>query len=157
MVQPQRNALDGALIEASDRKELRAQGYAVAAAAPSGGILKGTSSVVLLDEPTATKPARVLRSHAYAVASLQTNRGGYPNSEMGAIALLRQSLSDGDWYERCQRAVAADASLAAGAPQPSRVLAAIAEQRSQPLWFDTTNELQALRALRVAEGFRASR
>lgn len=153
MVQPQRNALDGALIEESDRKSLRALGYTTVAAAPSGGILKGTSSVVLLDEPTDTAPARVLRSHAYAVASLQTNRGGYPNSEMGAIALLRQSLSDGDWYERCQRAIAADASLAAGAPQPSRVLQAIAEQRQMPLWFDTQNELQALRALRVAAEF----
>ncbi|MFN3244293.1 MAG: amidohydrolase family protein [Planctomycetota bacterium] len=153
MVQPQRNALDGALIGAADRKGLRALGYTTVAAAPSGGILKGTSAVVLLDEPSDTAPARVLRSHAYAVASLQTNRGGYPNSEMGAIALLRQSLSDGDWYERCQRAVAADASLAAAAPQPSRVLAAIARQRQMPLWFDTQNELQALRALRVAAEF----
>jgi len=153
MVQPQRNALDGALVGESDRKSLRALGYTTVAAAPSGGILKGTSSVLLLDEPTDTAPARVLRSHAYAVASLQTNRGGYPNSEMGAIAVLRQSLSDGDWYERCQRAIAADATLAAAAPQPSRVLAAIAAQRSMPLWFDTQNELQALRALRVAEEF----
>ena len=153
MVQPQRNALDGALVEQEDRAALRALGYAVVAAAPSGGILKGTSAVLLLDEPTDTDPARVLRSHAYAAASLQTNRGGYPNSEMGAIALLRQSLGDGDWYERCRSAVAADPGLAADAPQPSRVLAAIAEQRSMPLWFDTQNELQALRALKVAAEF----
>ena len=153
MVQPQRNALDGALVGEDDREALRALGYAVVAAAPSGGILKGTSAVLLLDEPTDTDPARVLRSHAYAAASLQTNRGGYPNSEMGAIALLRQSLSDGDWYETCRRAVTADPARAADAPQPSRVLSAIAEQREMPLWFDTQNELQALRALRVAEEF----
>jgi imidazolonepropionase-like amidohydrolase len=153
MVQPQRSALDGALVGEDDREALRALGYAVVAAAPSGGILKGTSSVVLLDEPSETEQARVLRARAYAAASLQTNRGGYPNSEMGAIALLRQSLQDGDWYERCQRASAADPTLAAGAPQPSRVLAAIAAQRSMPLWFDTQNELQALRALKVAAEF----
>ncbi len=153
MVQPQRNALDGALVGEDDRESLRALGYAVVAAAPSGGILKGTSAVVLLDEPSETAPARVLRAQAYAAASLQTTRGGYPNSEMGAIALLRQSLSYGDWYERCGRAVAADAALAAGAPQPSRVLEAIAAQRAMPMWFDTQNELQALRALRVAAEF----
>jgi len=153
MVQPQRNALDGALVAEKDRAALRALGYTTVAAAPSGGILKGTAAVVLLDEPSETDKPRVVRDEAFAVASLQTNRGGYPNSEMGAIALLRQSLSDGEWYERCQRAVAADPALAADAPQSSRVLAAIAAQRALPLWFDTSNELQALRALAVCDEF----
>ncbi len=156
MVQPQRNALDGGLIGASERKELRALGFTVVAAAPSGGILKGTSSVVLLDEPTATSAARVLRNEAYTVASLQTNRGGYPGSEMGSIALLRQSLSDGQWYGRSVAAANNDATLAAQAPQPSRVLAAVFAQRTLPMWFDTTNELQALRCLKIAKEFARS-
>lgn len=153
MVQPQRNALDGALVGKKEREELRALGFTVVAAAPSGGILKGTSTVLLLDDPTDTDKARVLDPSAYPVASLQTNRGGYPNSEMGAIALLRQSLADGQWYARCQAAVARDPSLQATAPQASRVLAAISGQSDQPLWFDTQNELQALRCLKVAKEF----
>ena len=153
MVQPQRNALDGALIAKKDRDELRSLGFTVVAAAPSGGILKGSSAVILLDEPTATDKARVLDASAYSVASLQTNRSGYPNSEMGAIALLRQSLADGEWYKRCQAAVARDPGLVATAPQPSRVLAALAAQSAQPLWFDAQNELQALRCLRIAKEF----
>ncbi|HEB54176.1 MAG TPA: hypothetical protein ENI87_13065 [bacterium] len=153
MVQPQRSALDGALVPEKEREQLRALGFTAVAAAPSGGILKGTSTVILLDEPTAETTPRIVRDRAYAVASLQTNRRGYPSSEMGAIALLRQSLSDGDWYERCRAAVARDPALLADAPQPSRVLAAIAAQRRLPLWFDTRNELQALRCLRVAAEF----
>jgi len=153
MVQPQRNALDGALVAKKDRDELRSLGFTVVAAAPSGGILKGSSAVILLDEPTATDKARVLDASAYSVASLQTNRSGYPNSEMGAIALLRQSLADGEWYKRCQAAVARDPGLVATAPQPSRVLAALAAQSAQPLWFDAQNELQALRCLRIAKEF----
>jgi imidazolonepropionase-like amidohydrolase len=153
MVQPQRNALDGALVAKDDRQALRSLGFTVVAAAPSGGILKGSSAIVLLDEPTDTDAARVINSSAYALASLQTNRSGYPNSEMGAIALLRQSLADGRWYERCQVAIERDPSLRAGAPQPSRVLASLAAQSKQPLWFDTQNELQALRCLKVAKEF----
>lgn len=153
MVQPQRNALDGALVGEKEREELRALGFTVVAAAPSGGILKGSSTIILLDEPTDTDKVRVLNPTAFPVASLQTNRGGYPNSEMGAIALLRQSLSDGQWYTRCQSAVARDASLKANAPQASRVLAAISGQSAKPLWFDTTNELQSLRCLKVAKEF----
>lgn len=153
MVQPQRNALDGALVEESDRESLRSLGFTVVAAAPSGGILKGTAAVLLLDEPTDTRPARVLRDRAYSVASLQTNRGAYPGSEMGAIALLRQTLSDGQWYGRSMAAVQNDAKLAADAPQPSRVLDAVFAQRAMPMWFDTQNELQALRCLKVAAEF----
>jgi imidazolonepropionase-like amidohydrolase len=153
MIQAQRRALDGALVPTADREALRKLGYTTVAVAPSGGILKGTSAVILLDEPEATAPARIVRSPAYALASLQTSRDGYPDSEMGAIALLRQVLADGQWYERCAHAVAADASLAAKAPQPSAVLAAVAAQRALPLWFDVQDELQALRTLAVAAEF----
>jgi imidazolonepropionase-like amidohydrolase len=150
MVQPQRRALDGALVGKAEREQLRALGFTLAAAVPSGGVLKGTSAVVLLDEPEPTAPARVLRADAFAVASLQTRGDGYPGSEMGAIALLRQLLADAQWYGRRQAAVAATPALAASAPQPSAVLHALAAQQSLPLWLDCQDELQALRLLKVA-------
>jgi imidazolonepropionase-like amidohydrolase len=153
MVQPQRDARDGALVAAADREALRKLGFALAAAVPSGGILKGTAAVVLLDEPAATAPVRVVRDRTFAAASLQTSRDGYPDSEMGAIALLRQSLADGQWFDRCRAAVAKDPALAGRAPQPSAALQALADQRTLPLWCDAQDELQALRLLAVAAEF----
>ena len=153
MVQPQRDARDGALVAAADREALRKLGFALAAAVPSGGILKGTAAVVLLDEPAATAPVRVVRDRAFAAASLQTSRDGYPDSEMGAIALLRQSLADGQWFDRCRAAVAKDPALAGRAPQPSAALQALADQRTLPLWCDAQDELQALRLLQIAAEF----
>ena len=153
MVQPQRDARDGALVAAADREALRKLGFALAAAVPSGGILKGTAAVVLLDEPAATAPVRVVRDRTFAAASLQTSRDGYPDSEMGAIALLRQSLADGQWFDRCRAAVAKDAALAGRAPQPSAALQALADQRTLPLWCDAQDELQALRLLQIAAEF----
>ena len=93
MIQAQRHALEGAGVPAADREALWSLGFTTAAIAPSGGILKGQSSVVLLDEPRETEPPRVLRAHAYELASLQQHRSGYPSSEMGALALLRQTLA----------------------------------------------------------------
>jgi imidazolonepropionase-like amidohydrolase len=153
MVQPQRSATDGALVPAADRETLRQLGFTAVAVAPSGGILKGTAAVVQLDEPTATTPVRILSDRAYALASLQQNRSGYPDSEMGAVALLRQLLLDAQHHERCRQTVAADPSLAAAAPSPSAVLQAIVDQQRLPLWLDSQDELQSLRLLKIAAEF----
>ncbi|MBL8730375.1 MAG: amidohydrolase family protein [Planctomycetes bacterium] len=147
MIQPQRNALDGALVPADERAALRRLGFTTVACVPTGGILKGTSCVVQLDEPTATEPVGILRRAAYRLASLQTRRDGYPDSEMGAIALLRQTLADAEWYARCRATPGA-------APRPQAALQALVDQQDLPLWFDVQDELQALRALRIAAEFR---
>ncbi|HEX5053206.1 MAG TPA: amidohydrolase family protein [Planctomycetota bacterium] len=152
-IQPQRSALDGALVPAADRTALRSLGFTAAAIAPSGGILKGSSSVVQLDEPEPTAPTRIVRRLAYQLASLQTRADGYPNSEMGAIALLRQTLEDGLWYERCLQTIAAQPGLAPLAPRPSAALQAMVDQRALPLWFDVQDELEALRVLRIGKEF----
>lgn len=150
MVQPQRRALDGAGLAEKDRKQLRALGFTTVAMTPTGGNLAGSSSVVLLDEPDAGSRARIVRETAYLTASFNRNRSGYPNSEMGAIAVVRQALLDGRWYERCLAAVAREPKLANAAPQTSAALQALVDHDDLALWFDTSNELQALRAIRVA-------
>jgi imidazolonepropionase-like amidohydrolase len=153
MVQPERSARDGTGVPAADRTALRALGFTTAAIVPGGGNLRGTAAVMQLDEPPAGSGARVLTATVFQAASLQTRRDGYPDSEMGAVALLRQTLHDGQWFERCVAAVAADPTLAPMAPAPTRTLTALAAQRSLPLWFDLQDELQGLRAARLAAEF----
>ncbi len=146
MIQPQRRALDGALVPAAEREALRRLGFTTVACVPTGGILKGTSCVVQLDEPSPTAPAQIVRGAAYVLASLQTQRSGYPDSEMGAIALLRQTLADAQWYARCR-------ATPGTPPPPSAALQALVDHAPLPLWFDVQDELQALRALRIAAEF----
>lgn len=152
MLQAERSALEAAEVPATDREALWRLGFAAAAIAPSGGILKGTAAVVQLDEPPVGERPRVIQSQTYELASLQLSRDGHPNSEMGAIALLRQALADARWYERCRAAAAADATLVPDQPT-SRMLQALADHWSLPLWFDAQDELQALRAQRIAAEF----
>ena len=153
MVLPQRRALDGNGVPEADRVALRKLGFVAAGIVPTGGIVKGTSAVVLLDDPAPGQQQRIVRDRAYAVASLQSSGGGHPNSQMGAIALLRQSLADADWWWRCMATLGNDPTLTATAPPGSGSLAALALQRELPLWLDARDELEALRLVQVAREF----
>ena len=146
MLQPQRDAREGGLVPTDERAALRRLGFTTVACVPTGGILKGTSCVVQLDEPQPTRPVHVVRAAAYQLASLQQDRGGHPSSQMGAIALLRQTLADARHYERCLATPGA-------APQPNAALQALLDHRELALWFDAPDELQALRALKIAAEF----
>jgi hypothetical protein len=78
----------------------RRLGFAVVAAVPEVGILRGRAAVVsLADGPLS---GRVLEAQSGQVISLEPERfdfanlgrAGYPISKMGAVALVRQSLLD---------------------------------------------------------------
>ena len=153
MVLPQRSALDGDGATADDRRQLRELGFLAAAIAPTGGVFKGSAAVVLLGEPATGEKAAVVRDRCYQLCSLQPRSSGHPDSEMGAISLLRQTLLDADWFERCRAAVAADASLRATMPPATAALSALADQRALPLAFDLEDELEVMRVAKVVAEF----
>lgn len=99
-VTPQRNVLDGAGIDEGTAKSLRDMGFGAACISPKGGIFRGRSAVVSLAKPngiaSADKPP-VYQSDSYQTISLDTSNVGYPDSQMGAIALMRQTFSDALW------------------------------------------------------------
>ncbi len=105
-VTPQRSALDGAGIPEGDANALRELGFAAAAIAPKGGVFKGSSAVVSLAKPSpdasAARPS-IYKDDAYQNIAFNTRAGGYPDSQMGAIALIRQTLSDADWQQEARK------------------------------------------------------
>ena len=78
----------------------------------------------------------------------------YPNSEMGAIALIRQALMDADHHAA---SLAVDATGVEGhePPQPNEALDAL-QRGGAPFLFDASSELQLLRAARLAAEFNRS-
>ncbi|MEZ6013546.1 MAG: amidohydrolase family protein [Planctomycetota bacterium] len=159
LITPQRSALDGAGVDPATAQELRALGFAAAAIAPRAGIFRGTASVVALGD--AGDDLSSANDGVIAEDVLQVmgfDRGGfgasgelgYPNSEMGAIALARQTLMDAAHYAQCL-AVHAAAPQSRALPAPSRALAALG--RPTPLLFDARSELQVLRAAKIAAEF----
>ncbi|MGE3109662.1 MAG: amidohydrolase family protein [Phycisphaerales bacterium] len=176
-VTPQRSALDGQGVDAGTADSLRKIGFVAAGISPRGGIFRGSSAVVSLAKPDDDRQlARppVYPSMPYQTVAFETGgrRGGgsdgntnsnwssYPDSQMGAIALIRQTLSDADWWQQLpppdrqpqtgsQSEVPSclDALRRSGAPgAPSGPM----------LLFDTGDELEVFRALKIADEFNRS-
>ena len=137
------------------RAALRSQGFGTALVVPKEGIFRGTASVVNLGDEGVRE--RVLRPDVAQAIGFQRSfdlGGSYPNSAMGTIALMKQTLMDAEWYQR-----AWDAYESSGRaflpPETSEALAALedAVQGSQPVIFETGGEEEYLRAYSLSSEF----
>ena len=137
------------------RAALRSQGFGTALVVPKEGIFRGTASVVNLGDEGVRE--RVLRPDVAQAIGFQRSfdlGGSYPNSAMGTIALMKQTLMDAEWYTR-----AWDAYESSGRaflpPETSEALAALEEavEGSQPVIFETGGEEEYLRAHSLSSEF----
>ncbi len=137
------------------RSALRSQGFGTALVVPKEGIFRGTASVVNLGDEGVRE--RVLRPDVAQAIGFQRSfdlGGSYPNSAMGTIALMKQTLMDAEWYTR-----AWDAYESSGRaflpPETSEALAALedAVQGTQPVIFETGGEEEYLRAHSLSSEF----
>lgn len=145
LVTPQRSALDAPWPDSGARQGLRKLGFAAAGIAPQRGIFRGSNAVISLAEPDSDMSGHrplVLRDRVGQVLAFETAgfmSREFPTSQMGAIALVRQTLLDARWQ-------AGQDGLAANALTPL-------EDARVPLWFDVPGELEALRASMMAREF----
>ena len=137
------------------RAALRSQGFGAALVVPKEGIFRGTASLVGLGDEGVRE--RILRPDIAQSIGFRRSfelGGSYPNSAMGTIALMKQTLMDADWYIR-----AWDAYESSGRaflpPETSEALAALEDvvQGSQPVVFETGGEEEYLRAHTLASEF----
>jgi imidazolonepropionase-like amidohydrolase len=92
-VQSERSMADHIPAESKNWETLRELGFTAANLVPNRGILRGSSAVANLGNGTPGE--LLLRPETAQHAAFQPNRGdAYPNSLMGVIALLRQTLLD---------------------------------------------------------------
>ncbi|TWT75143.1 amidohydrolase family protein [Allorhodopirellula solitaria] len=141
-----------------DAEKLRSQGFTTTLLAPSGRILGGQPAVWSLNESAdhESGPQRLV-DPPWMTAALSVPRPNdagerYPNSPMGAVALLRQSLYDARWYGEATAAQQADRTLAK--PHFSITLDTLnPAMTSSTFVFDASNERMALRAEQIAKEF----
>lgn len=86
---------------------LREDGFVAVQAVPDSGLLRGTSAIYSLADEGAQRQA--LREDTAEVLAFEppddpTDDNSYPESEMGMVALFRQSFSDARWYQDARRA-----------------------------------------------------
>lgn len=155
VVRPERDVLDRPRDDKLWR-ELRAAGFSTALLVPGDGVLRGRGALVDLGDDLASG---LLRADAVAAATLRPDRkwNDYPQSFMGVIALLRQSILDARWHRQAQAAYRA--SPAQRRPRFDAGLAALepAAYGEMPIAFESESVADGLRAAAVAEelGLRA--
>jgi imidazolonepropionase-like amidohydrolase len=134
----------------------RRLGFAVVAAVPTAGILRGDGAIVTLaDGPLED---RILRGDFGQYVSLEPERlrdsefarATYPSAKMGAVALVRQGFFDALWWRDAE---AAYAQSPAGQARPrwdaaAAALVPAAEGR-QPVVFEATDALSLWRAVKI--------
>ena len=149
---PRRSAAS-AIGSVSDVADSRTQGITIRLIAPRGGIVKGTSCLIILDgKSRATVLDNDVAQHLQLTVPRDKKRDNYPNSPMGATALLRQTLADADWYTRVWKAYRAKPELQR--PKRNDDLKRLATDRANGTFIvDGPNERMAIRAEQVAREF----
>ena len=150
---PQIRMRDAAGIDSGRRNALRDAGFTIAQIIPDTGILRGQGAVVLLADEDRHRRVVVDGMHA---AAFETGGwgGGYPGSQMGAIALMRQTLAESEWHARAVGLHTQDPA-ALEMPEQADALDAMRSvlTREVPVMFTTNNELEALRAANIVREF----
>jgi imidazolonepropionase-like amidohydrolase len=132
----------------------------VAHLVPVSGVCRGRSALVALRDGAPDVQAMALRlGH---VLAFERDPGGgtrppaYPNSTMGAMALLRQTLLDADWARRVEAAHAAGAPPIERPENNASLLAlsgALPAYGGAPVWIETGDVLGLLRSAALAREF----
>ncbi len=153
-VQPQRRIAQSLKADAGKLEALRKAGITVALAAPDNGLIKGQSCVITT--ATGSLETTLLRNAAFQhIRPLPERgfRGAYPSSPMGAVALIRQTLLDANWYQQAIQAYQSNPSIQP--PDQNVSLAALEDviRGRQSVIIDGPNDLYALRADRLAKEF----
>src|SRR6478609_5349425 len=157
-VTPERRASDYLNLDKKGTKALRDLGFTSALIVPGRGVFHGASALINLQEDNVDTivVSPIVAQHIGFDFDRDGRDGdrGYPNSLMGSIALIRQSFLDASWYQAAQEAYRKSPATTER-PETNASLAALAEQMQRnPAVFETEDELDLLRALRIADEFK---
>ncbi|HEY7368819.1 MAG TPA: amidohydrolase family protein [Thermoanaerobaculia bacterium] len=162
-VAAQRRALDGLTVKDRVAEAYRRMGYAVVAAVPTEGTLRGRGAVVSLSDGPLS--GRVILPEAGQHVALEPerldfsnfsqaiSRAVYPVSRMGAVALIRQSFLDAAWWRDAEAAYAKGSGLSRPKYVESSAALASALAGREAVFFDTMDALALLRATKLAREF----
>jgi imidazolonepropionase-like amidohydrolase len=151
----QRSASAVLKVDEKQTEKLRKLGFTVALVTPGRGIFRGTSTLINLsgtDENRSILRPQVAQHIAFEQSSFRED--SYPGSLMGSIALIRQTFLDADWYSKAQAVSSREPQLTR--PETNDALKALEPivEGKEPVVFETGNELDLLRALRIAKEFK---
>ncbi|MFQ5824784.1 MAG: amidohydrolase family protein [bacterium] len=155
-VHPEVNGIELYQPNKKDLQKFRALGFTAALVVPKKGIFRGTSALVSLGDGTLKD--QIIRDQVAQHLTFERARSfrdrTYPNSLMGAIALIRQTLLDAQWYRQAHKAYNYKPQ-GQTKPETNESLEALEKvvQGIQPVIIEVDNDLNLLRAIKIAEEF----
>ena len=140
---PEVSAAEKFTPDSKKAEELRKHGFGATVSLVRDGISRGTSALVLTGDGSANE--NLLQPNVAANYSFSKGTSGqnYPSSQMGAIALLRQTYLDANWY----------ANLKDKTKEMNLGLDAWNGVQTIPQVFDASDLLSTLRADKVGDEF----
>lgn len=125
--------------------EMRKLGFGAALTFQHDGIVRGSAAVVTFGEGRENE--LIIKDKAAAMYSFDkgVSTQDYPSSLMGAIALLRQTYLDADWYKKDKSKKEYNISLQS-----------FNDLQSLPQIFETTDKLNVMRADKIGDEFKVN-
>ena len=145
-------AKDDLKIKEKDLKALRALGLTAVHIIPEEGIFKGKSDLVMLDNDFKSFKKDVAQIIDFKTTGWSDR--SYPNSLLGVMALIRQTLMDADWYYNSTQIIEKYPEQNPLIPfHPSLSELSDFRLNRKPILFVTKEEHGALRSLKIADEF----
>ncbi len=149
-IQPETSVFDFAVPDEKIVGKFRSAGFTTACFLASDGLLRGESAVLDLGLQGSGKDA-VPAPPAWSLSLATPSAGPDPNSEMGAIALIRQTFFDAAWYESRMESWKKNPGANQLPAQDAALERLIRATKTKPAFFCvTTDELQIPRFERLA-------
>jgi len=137
-------------------EKLRSVGFTTVQTVPKTGIIKGFGAVVNLG--SGSIESQIVLDESAEHTTLKTNQdfwnAPYPNSQMGVIALIRQSFYDAKWYSEKKNAFNKNPKENFS-PELNPALEELSEilNEKTSIFMESSDELEALRNSKIAAEF----
>ena len=157
-VHPERKGIDGFEPDEPTWKNLRKHGFTVAHLAPSEGILRGTGPCVLLRDGNPNDlilKEEVAQIMAFDPVGKEQSPQVYPNSLMGALAVIRQAFIDTGHAEEKSKYLSQKTSSPPYLPHVGiRSLQKVLDKKNSfPVWIESGSCLMENRAMSLGKEF----
>ncbi|UAM99237.1 amidohydrolase family protein [Polaribacter litorisediminis] len=142
-IRPDENPIDAFDFDNKKAKEFIDAGFGAVNTHLQDGIIRGNGLLVALN-PNVSNAYRILDTKSGQYLSFSKSvqsRQAYPQSRMGAMALLRQVYNDADWYAK------------GNMKNKDMALEALNGNKNLTQIFETGNHLDALRADKIGDEF----
>jgi imidazolonepropionase-like amidohydrolase len=140
-IHPETRADQSYIANEKANENLQKMGFGFAVSHYQDGIARGSGVLISLGASDIHKNLLVPEVAAYFSFDAGVSKQTYPSSQMGSIALLRQSLYDYKWYENNKKG------------ELNLSLEAYKNQLKLPLFFQTEDKWEILRAEKIAKEF----